>query len=185
MIILTQSELSAYTSATIDDTVLNQANILINSYVGDIGKQQVSDERISLSGYAKPKLSKVKEYIPLVSVDILKTQLRTPFGLTTETIDTSRVYVDSFGYVDYYPDCGLGQMIFGGTPQTLLVTYTYGYTTAPDDLKLACAIIAQNIAKRGTFGANRVTDFDVTLQFLDDSIITSDVRRVLNKYRGV
>lgn len=186
MIFLTQSEVPKYcTVDVISDAVISQANLMVNSYLGNIGKQQQKNERISLNRNNRGKLSKIKENIPLISIDEVKSVIRTPFGMSSDVLDTSGVYVDNYGYFEFYQETGINQMIFGGNYDSLQITYTYGYETPPEELKVACALIAQNIAKRGTFGAKSITDFDVQLQFLDDSIITSDIRMILNKYRGV
>lgn len=185
MIYLTLADVPNYCSVSVDQVALTQANIIIETYLGDIGEQQKVDEKVSLNRSNKGKLQKIKDNIPLVSIDSVKGQVRTPFGISEDDISTTNVDVDPYGYLVYYPGCGLNQMIFGGNINTLLVTYTYGYSEPPEDLKFACAAIAMNIAKRGTYGFKGLTDFDVQLQFLDDSIITSDIRMILNKYRGV
>lgn len=185
MIYLDASEVATYCTMPIEQTVLTQANLIVESYIGDIGQQQKVNERIVLNRSNRSKLSKIKDNVPLISVDEVTAQTRTPFGISNEAIDVSNVVVDNYGYLTYYPGSSMMQQMFGGTTKEILVTYTYGWSTIPSDIKFATGVIAQNIAKRGTFGNKSIVDFDVQLQFLDDSVVTSDVRLVLQKYRGV
>lgn len=184
MIYLDISEVAVYCTIPIDETVLTQANLIVASYIGDIEKQSTT-ERLRLNRNNRGKLSKIKDSVPLVSVDNITVQTRTAFGISNEAIDVNNVTVDNFGYLTYYQGASLMQQMFRGIANEISVTYTYGYDVAPNDLKLATGVIAQNIAKRGTFGNKSITDFDVQLQFLDDSVVTSDIRVILNKYRGV
>lgn len=185
MIYLKPEEVAAYCVFSIDPVMLTQANQLVTTYIGDISKQQATNEQVLLNRNNKGKLQKVKEFIPLVSVDSVKTQCVTPFGISLDNTDASSVAIDPYGYLTYYMGLGINPLAYGRKVNSLLVTYTFGYDVIPEDIKVATGIIAQNIAKRGTFGATNITDFDVQLGFLNDSIITSDVIVVLNKYRGV
>ena len=204
MIYLTLQEISTYTTISgITQQVINQASGLIDTFVGTLDKKQkvevinvnnrssgLTMANMSIGGLAtgrtlKGKLSQVRTNVPLVSIDTLRGVYKTMFGTTYETLATSDFYVDDQGHFSYYPSLGLNSIIYGATPVALEVTYTYGYTDAPEDLKLACGLICQNLARRGSFGAKSIQDFDVSLTFADDSIITSDIRSILMKYRGV
>jgi hypothetical protein len=197
MIYLTLNEATAYcTISGVTQQIINQASGLIDTYVGSLDKKQKTEvvqannksiNRLSVAtGRAiKGKLSQVRTNVPLVTVDALRGVYKTMFGTTYETLSTTDFYVDDQGHFTYYPSIGLNSIIYGASPIALEVTYTYGYTTPPEDLKLACSLICQNLARRGSFGAKSIQDFDVSLTFLDDSIITTDIRSILMRYRGV
>lgn len=202
---LTLNEVSTYcTISGITQQIIDQASGLIDTFVGSIDKKQkveviqsnnrsvgrLSMSNLSIGGLStgrtiKGKLSQVRTNVPLVTIDSLRGVYKTMFGTTYETLATTDFYVDDQGHFTYYPSAGLNAIIYGATPVALEVTYTYGFTTPPEDLKLACSLICQNLARRGSFGAKSIQDFDVSLTFLDDSIITSDIRSILMRYRGV
>ena len=197
---LTLNEVSTYcTISGITQQIIDQASGLIDTFVGSLDKKQkvevIQANTRSVSGLSigslptaraiKGKLSQVRTNVPLVTVDSLRGVYKTMFGTTYETLSTADFYVDDQGRFTYYPSMGLNSIIYGASPIALEVTYTYGYTTPPEDLKLACSLICQNLARRGSFGAKSIQDFDVSLTFLDDSIITSDIRSILMRYRGI
>lgn len=169
----------------IPENILNQTNVFLSALLPNIEKQQVKDERISLSSTSTPKLKYVSNTVPLISIDGVKSVTVTPFGRSEENFDTSKIYVDSNGYISLYSSYSIYSTIFHNQINELLITYTYGYEMPPQDLILAAVMIAQNIARRGTFGATGVVDEDVKLTFLDDSIVTTDIRRLIRKYQGV
>ena len=197
---LTLNEVSTYcTISGITQQIIDQASGLIDTFVGSLDKKQKveviqantrSVSRLSMGNLPtartiKGKLSQVRTNVPLVTIDLLRGVYKTMFGTTYETLSTTDFYVDDQGRFTYYPSMGLNSIIYGASPIALEVTYTYGYTTPPEDLKLACSLICQNLARRGSFGAKSIQDFDVSLTFLDDSIITSDIRSILMRYRGI
>ena len=185
MIFITKDEIVNYTTTPIDDVILTQSNAMLTSLVGEIGKKSTTNERMEFGKYRHPKLKNVRSHIPLISVDKVQTVTRTPFGIEKETVDTSDVYVDEMGYVDYLQPSSLALMIFGTPPSELLIDYTWGWETVPEDLKFAAAALAQNLSKRGTSGLTSLTDFDVKLAFVNDSIVTSDIRVIIARYKGV
>lgn len=195
MIYLTLAEINDYcTIAGISQQIINQASGLMDIVVGPLDKKQKT-ETIQVNNRSmynptilkpiKGRLSQLRANVPLVSVDLLRGVYRSAFGISYDSLETADFYVDEQGYFTYYPSMGLNSIIYGGLPTALEVTYTYGYDAAPEDLKLACGLICQNLARRGSFGAKSIQDFDVSLSFQDDSIITSDIRSILMKYRGV
>lgn len=183
MIFLKPDEVPQYTSSPISDVSLNQANVLVESVIGNIGKQQKVNERVDLlRGTAK--LSKIRVLIPLVSIDAVKAYSSSPFGQSATDVDPSKVDVDEFGYIRFQNEC---HFIWGTRAAALSVTYTWGYDTdsIPADLKLATAQIATNMGKRGVTGIKSLADPDSTVVFMSDSIITPDLLNILNKYKGV
>lgn len=185
MIYLTLGEISTYTSvAGITQQIINQASTIIDTFIGNIDKQQ-TNQVVNLSKKFKGKLNKIRTNVPLISVDQVQAISKSMFGISYEDYDASQLIVDEQGYFDFYPNDSIYLRVYGNRVSQLSVTYTYGYETAPEDLKLACGLLCQNLAKRGSFGAKSITDYDVQLTFLDDSIMTSDIRNILLKYRGV
>ena len=76
-------------------------------------------------------------------------------------------------------------MIFHSKPSALLVSYTYGYAVVPDELKMVTSVIASSLVKRKMDGLKQLTDYDMTFVWTDDSIVSSDLRTILMKYKGV
>jgi len=55
----------------------------------------------------------------------------------------------------------------------------------PDELKMVTSVIASSLVKRKMDGLKQLTDYDMTFVWTDDSIISSDLRTILMKYKGV
>lgn len=182
---LKPEELDNYSNTPITDQTLLSANVMLESYLGDITKQSTKGEHIHLMHFRHARLKHIHNLLPLVSIDKVMTMTKTPFGISKEEVNVDSVYVDDYGYVSFIGQPSLAMMIYGAKPTDIIVDYTWGYETVPSDLKFACAAIAQNLAKRGTYGLKSLTDFDVKLAFVDDSIITNDIRMVIDKYKDV
>ncbi len=183
MIFLTETEIPLYCEIPgITSNMVANASALIECYIGDISEKPKT-ETIVLNRKNKGKLKYVPNELTAVSVIY-----RTPFGISEESIDISSITVDDYGYFELYGCTSVNQMIFGSRPSQLKISYTYGYAedAIPDDLKRCCAAIAQNIKKRG-WGSNEkvLSDLDIRLELTNDSLINSDIRQILNKYRGV
>lgn len=186
MTYLTIEEVGTYVaSAGITEQLLNQANSIVGSIVGNISRQQVTNELLTLNSKNMAKLKYINELSPLISIESIQTRGRGPFGITIEQIPLEYVDIDIYGYLTYYGGCGLSQQIFRYKPKQLLASYTYGYDTIPDELKMATAVIARTLVKRSLDGLKQLTDYDMTFVWTDDSIIGSDIREILMKYRGV
>lgn len=74
--------------------------------------------------------------------------------------------------------------LYGNNPVALNITYTYGYEEIPSKIKLACAMLAMNIAQQGGFAnINSATNLDARYSLSDPSVFTDDIRRMLMEYR--
>lgn len=184
-LILTAEELPKYCSVSIDEATLTNANIIVQNVIGDLSKQSTVEEHVHFGKFKHPKLKHVQPFVPLISIDKVQTVTRTPFGLSKEEIPLETVFVGEEGYIHCMGMGSLANMLYGVRPSFFLIDYTWGYEEFPDDLKFAVSAVAQNIAKRGTYGLKSLSDFDVKLAFVDDSIVTNDIRNMLQKYRGV
>lgn len=186
MTFVTMEELGTYVPTVgITQQLLNQANSIVGSIVGDISTKSVTDEVVKLNSRNVGKLKNVREMLPLVSLESVKSRGRSPFGITEEQLSIDSVDISEFGYLTYYGSCGLSQAIFRYKPSQLLVSYTYGYTEVPDEIKMATSVIANGLVKRKLDGLKQLTDYDMTFVWADDSIVSSDIRDILMKYRGV
>ena len=186
MTFVTMEELGNYVQTVgITPQILSQANSIVESIAGDISVKSVTDEVVKLNSRNIGKLKNVREMLPLVSINSVKSRGRTPFGITEEMLPMDSIDVSEFGYVTYYGGCGLSQMIFHSNPSALLVSYTYGYAVVPDELKMATSVIASSLVKRKMDGLKQLTDYDMTFVWTDDSIVSSDLRTILMKYKGV
>lgn len=182
---LSMDEFNTFSNNPMTEQTLLNANLILESYIGDITEQSTTGEMVKLGRFKHPKLKHVHNMVPLISVDRVISVTRTPFGVTKEEIDKESIYVDELGYIKFFGHPSLAMMIYGSRPTELIIDYTWGYKEIPMELKFACAAIAQNISKRGTYGLKSLTDFDVKLAFVDDSIITNDLRMVINKYKDI
>jgi hypothetical protein len=123
---------------------------------------------------------------PIVSVDsAIAFRLTGEFGVIQETIQISDFWVDTeYGYFTYVPSNSLNYAIYGNQPDTLEVTYTVGYETVPEKIKVACAMLAQNIKQKSSFaGEKEISSIDYRVAMTDDSFFTSDIRLLLSEYR--
>lgn len=184
MAYLTEAEIPAYCSTVRGVTIgmVEDATTLINAYVGgEIGVRQVS-ETIKLNRKKRGKL----KYSPIVSVDIVKAVVFGPFGGSTEDISNTSILLDAQmdGYFTFDTST-IGFMVYGVAPSQLQVTYTVGYDPIPEDVKRVCGWLAQNLKQKGGFmGEKALSNLDFNITFMDDSLFTSDIRRVLSKYKG-
>jgi hypothetical protein len=181
MIYLQASEINTYCNIPgVDENIVAYASTLIDSYIGDPEAKQYV-EQITPNKKNRGKL----KHLPIASINTLEAISKTPFGITYETLSVNDIYVDEYGYFEYIPGNSLNTLMFGVMPKALKITYTAGYASPPEDLKRACAMIAMQAKKRGFDPLKSISDLDVKLEFTQNSVITDDVRLILNKYKGV
>jgi len=79
---------------------------------------------------------------------------------------------------------GIVEFINTLSSTTIYVTYTGGYSTMPEDLKLATWIIAESLySRRGSFGAKKENFSSFSTEYQDG--IPPDAKDILNDYRRV
>lgn len=162
---------------TLIENIINWKSQEFNSYCGiDQLKSRQYTERVDGNGTGKlfPKRT------PIISVSSIYDDIEWAF--------TSDSLVDSGDYV-IHPNKQYIQMkysyYFTLGVQNVKITYTAGYETIPNDIKLACI---REILRE----FNRRQDFDVTAKTLNDGSISyvekgllTSTKDVLDKYRSI
>lgn len=185
MIYLTTNEINSYCNIPgVDDNIVAYASVLIDTDIGDISSQQYT-RTISFNKKGVGKLPNIRKHLPLISIDSVQIVSRTPFGQSVEEVPTTNIIADEYGHVQYIGGNSFSTLLFGSVPTQVVVKYTAGYASPPEALKRACGMIAMNIRKRGFDGMTAINDIDVRLDFVNDSVITSDIRQILNQYKDV
>lgn len=84
-------------------------------------------------------------------------------------------------------DKSLGTFICGfnmfGVPYTELeVTYTSGWVTIPDAVKVACGMIITQLANNANPNVKSKKDYDFSIEYFGNSMITQEVSDLLSPY---
>jgi hypothetical protein len=180
---LQPSEYSTYcTEFTVDDFHVLMASNLIDSFIGKTIGSTSFTEIVKLSKKFIGKLN----HLPIVSVSEVKLVQVSPFGLTENDGNTESIYfTDTYGRFQYISGNSLGVQLWGN-PNTLKITYNAGFSIIPEDIKIACGAIAQNISQAKNFsGVKEMSDLDLRVSMFDDSFLPSDIRMILSKYKQV
>lgn len=184
---LTTDEINEYcgTIPVIESQVLF-ASAIIDAYIGgnNFTQKQVTEKNLKSN---KKGIIKLK-YSPIISIG--KVELCVPNGFAyTATVSVPIDYInfDESGYV-FMPMNGdmavTAYNLYGVSPRSCNITYTYGYQDVPDQVKLACAMISMNIAQQGGFAnIQSVTTLDARYALTDPSVFTNDIRAILAEFR--
>ena len=152
-----------------------------------IGKTLVSTETTEIVNLKNNK-GKLR-YTPVISITDIKGVTVTSNGVTESDLPINSVYVmDDYGHFQFFPNVGINSIVWG-SPNTLKVTYNYGYTTVPTDIKVVCGSIAKNIANMeavgGISGAKTISSLDFNISMFDDRLFSSNEILILQKYKEV
>jgi hypothetical protein len=84
-------------------------------------------------------------------------------------------------------DTNLGSFICGfnmfGVPYTELeVTYTSGWATIPEAVKVACGLIASQLVNNANPNVKSKKDYDFAIEYFGNSMITPEVSDLLSPY---
>ena len=167
------------------------ASGIIDAFVGmRKGKSKFQSEQVTEKGLRPNRKGVVKrKYAPVISLDDISLCVPNAFKFTSAVkINPSEVYVEPEGYVylPLYDELPVTpNNLYGRPPVGMDITYTYGYETVPEKVKLACAMIAMNISQQGGFAnIESATNLDARYALTDPSVFTEDIRRMLVEYRG-
>ncbi|MBE7901072.1 hypothetical protein [Paenibacillus polymyxa] len=137
-------------------------------------------ERIPLTDQQRGHLS----YYPVVEVKEVKGRPKQglmgnffgPPGFETIT-DTSTIDIDKdIGTVW----CGFSP--FGSAYAELEVTYTSGWETIPDKVKVACGLIIGQLAANPNSNVKSKKDFDYSIEYFGNSMITPEIADLLYEF---
>lgn len=179
---LTEAEIATYCNiiegVTLSD--VEEATSLINGYLGRTYEPRQFTDRIRFVKKPRGKLT----HAPVISIQSAKLIIRNPFGKDEKDIDIDDVELDpeNDGYFTYIGNYGFDGLIWGrrALPSAIKITYTSGFETYPERLKIACAMLAQNIRQLQSYsGAKELQSLDYQIRMTDDSFFTSDIKRLL------
>ena len=185
---LTEDEMIVYCEAVpVTVSQVRFASSMIDAYIGLIdGKSKfeihecTEKVRFNRKGIGRVKRSPI---LVLTKATVIGNG---HFGLSEFEVDTHNFDYDELGYI-YTTNLSndINSIISGVTyPREVKFTYLYGYDEIPEPIKVACAMIAMNIAQSATFlNLDSMTTLDARFSLSDPSVITSEIRRLLSGYR--
>lgn len=188
---LTEEEILKYctSQAGVNTGDVTIASHLIDGYLGKtFGVNEIS-ETVNVNQRHRGKLV----HTPVVEVKAITELVITPLGVTRQEISLDKLIFDieNDGYFTYIARTSPFAYSFMDNmcsqncrARRLEVTYTYGYNIIPEDIKIVCAMLAQNIRQMQTFaGFKKLNTLDYTVEMANPSFFTSDMRIILDKYR--
>ena len=180
------SEVETYCSffTTIDETIIGDAELLIDSFCGGSLTEKTTTDEVKLNRKNKGKLTQNM----VTSIESVTGKYLTPAGINTVALDKNNiVFSDSgaFEYLNIATTMSINSFLGYGL-YSLSVTYKNGLATIPSELKRITAMICQNIYQSGDYsGARSKSGLDYNVMMFDDSFIPSDIRMALQKYKRV
>lgn len=178
---LDESEIPLYCLMVnnVTDYEVSIAEVIVDSF---ISKDIMAKTYVESHALNRKRKGKLKNHIDIVITDV-QGYARTPLGFSKYPYAVTDIILDDYGYFEFI---GTDTQMFGIPISKVDITYSSGFDEAPDDLKHAVAMIAQNIAQAGSFnGSKELRDLDVSVIFFDDSFVPSDIRRILKKYKDM
>lgn len=189
---LTEDEILTYCTSqagvNISDVVI--ASQLIDGYLGKSFAVTEISETVKVNAKHRGKLKNS----PVIEVKSIVELVITPLGVTQQDIALDKLFLDyeNDGYFTYIANTSPFAYSFmdncctnASRERCLKVTYTYGYDVIPEDIKIVCAMLAQNIRQMQSFaGFKRLTTLDYTVELANPSFFTNDMRIILNKYKA-
>lgn len=188
---LTDEEILTYCTSQVgvnsSDVII--ASHLIDGYLGKtFGVNEIS-ETVNINQKQRGKLV----HAPVVEIKAITELVITPLGVTRQEISLDNLILDieNDGYFTYIAKSSPFAYSFMDNlcsqncrVRRLEVTYTYGYSVIPEDIKIVCSMLAQNIRQMQTFaGFKKLNTLDYTVEMANPSFFTSDMRIILDKYR--
>lgn len=176
---LTVDETDYFPAGTItSDSLIKRASAIIDGYCKREIAVSTYRERIPLTN-GHGHLS----YYPVVSIDEIKG--RAAYGLHGnffgvpgfETVDPVSIDVDK----------QIGTVICGGnlfgTPYTELeITYSSGWETIPEKVKVACGLLVAQIATNPNSNVKSKKDFDYSIEYFGGGMINPEIADLLSEY---
>lgn len=159
---------SAYTEAdTVLESLIDQASAAIESNCNRLFKSRTYTAEV-LNGSGSNILL-LPQY---------------PVSNIASLVDDSITYV----VADYYLYANEGKIVlkyakFSNTPQAIIVTYTAGYSTIPDDLEMACLILAGNYFRATPLNRELFGDVQDISEQPQYYAFNAEVRYRLNAFR--
>jgi len=172
---------------TLDDSLILRASAIIDGYCKRSLDVTSYTERVPLTdyhnmnSYQRGHLS----YYPVIDVTDLKG--RPLYNVITGNIFGPPPFVPITDLSILNIDKNLGTFICGfnmfGVPYTELeVTYTSGWATIPDAVKVSCGMIVAQLASNANSNVKTKKDFDFSIEYFGNSMITPEIAGLLSPY---
>lgn len=180
MAYLTEEEIVKYCTVIPGVTTLEVeiASQLINGYKGRSYEPKEVTEMVQLNNKCRGKLKQT----PIIGIVKVYGYMQNMFGLSKEELAVNDIVLDpeGDGYFTYIGSGGINSIVFNSMPRSLEITYRTGYEVYPENLKIATAMLAQNIKQRSSFaGEKSINSLDFRVEMTDDSFFTSDIKMLL------
>lgn len=181
---LTEEEIVRYCTripdVTMDDVMV--ASSMIDSYCGSfevLPRTETIRLKRKRASHGTRLIGRFK-HTPVSEIISVKTVIQNVFGRSEEDVPVTSIYLEDYGYFNYIGDSP-NSRLFGCLPSELVVTYKSGYAEYPDKLKVACAILAQNIVQYGGFLSWQTKkDIDYSITLADPNVFTKEIKLILD-----
>lgn len=191
---MTAEEIPLYCTTVPGITIdtIETASVLIDAYKGQsfMSKEYTENTKLTKKRgqYGDEYRGKLR-HMPRISVKLLKSYVPSAFGDEQEMIyepKSLRFDGDESLYFQFMPQQSMNSPFKTMPPQSLIVTYTAGYTvdTIPVELKRVTGLLAENLKKNGgTLKWKSRNDFDMMITMADDSIFPMELKQMVNLVR--
>lgn len=190
MAYITEQEIATYCkipTVTLQD--LELATAIINSYKTRSFNVETYTEMAKLKKrngmYFMQSFSGKLLHYPRVEIKNIITQVPSPFGgLQDVSYPTDSILFDDDTslYFTFIPVNSATPIPFTPPlPKFIRVTYTSGFEAIPEQIKYICGAIADAVNRNGGFTNYKSrTDFDMSLTFSNEGILTSELKALID-----
>ena len=187
---LTEEEIPKYctSQAGVELGDILIASQLIDGYIGKSFDVKEVSETVNVNAKHRGKL----KFSPVIEVKSVTEIMITPLGVNRQSVDKDKIILDveQDGYFAYIGSKSpfafnpYGICEYEPHTQRLEVTYDYGYSEVPEEIKVVCGMLAQNIRQLQSFVSfKRLNTLDYTVEMANPSFFSQDMRMILDKYR--
>lgn len=181
---LTEDEIMQYCTrvpdVTMEDILI--ASSMIDSYCGSFEikpRTEIVRLKSKRTTHGTRLIGRLK-HTPIAEITSVKTVIQNVFGRSEEEVAARSIYLEDYGYFTYIGDSPNARL-FGCLPNELIVNYMSGYSEYPENLKVACAILAQNLVQYGGFLAWQTKkDIDYSITLADPNVFTKEIKLLLD-----
>ena len=181
---LTEDEIMQYCTRVPDVTMEDvlTASSMIDSYCGSFEikpRTEIVRLKSKRTAHGTRLIGRLK-HTPIAEITSVKTVTQNVFGRSEEDVATHSIYLEDYGYFTYIGDSPNARL-FCCLPSELVVGYKSGYSKYPEKLKMACAILAQNIVQYGGFLVWQTKkDIDYSITLADPNVFTREIKLLLD-----
>ena len=161
--------------------LIDGASDVINGY---LNRNLLSQSYSEFYDFSQPDRTLVLRQFPVTALSQITLYDE---GVAT-VVDGSNFIWEANGLVQFSPSSTFGWWFPQGF-QSVQANYTAGYSSVPNDIQLACAMVIQrtffNIARNPLIASERLGDYSATYKSaIEIELLSPDVRAILSKYRS-